>query len=185
MEVHRTGDRTDVRKDYPDRIHKHSRVPSPGKNGYIYSIMHDSYKQLPPLPSSYDAEDKNWMFRYLRSFLCISPRHRSYIWRPQCIAVIFNQPQIMTVTKFTNSFQIKWISQCMCDHNCFCFFRPGFFQHCYINVILRNRHVYKNRNRTILDHRRYCCRESGCYCDNFISAFNSCGLAKSEGKSMP
>ena len=40
----------------------------------------------------------------------------------QRIAVILDQPQIVTVTEIFYRFQIKGVAQGMCKHHCFCFF---------------------------------------------------------------
>ena len=40
----------------------------------------------------------------------------------QRIAVILDQPQIVTVTEIFYRFQIKRVAQGMCKHHCFCFF---------------------------------------------------------------
>ena len=92
--------------------------------------------------------------------------------RSKCITVIFDQPQIMTITEFSDCFQVKWISKCMRKHDRFCLWRPCRFQKRWINIVLWNRYINKYRYRTVLDHRRNCSRKTGRNCDHFIPRKN-------------
>ena len=67
--VPHTACQNDARRDYRIRTDTHSPVPNHGRNGCIYSKGHCPYipHRLPP--SSYDAADKNWRYRYPRWFL--------------------------------------------------------------------------------------------------------------------
>ena len=89
--------------------------------------------------------------------------------RTQCIAVIFHQPEIMFFTEISDCLKVKRISKCVCQHDCLCLWRICSLQKLRINVVLRNRHIDKNRNCTVLDDRRYGCRKTCRNCDNLIS----------------
>ena len=89
--------------------------------------------------------------------------------RTECIAVILDQPQVVSITKLFYCFQVKWISKCMCKHDSFCLRRPCSFQKGRINVVLWNGHIDKYRYGPILDHRRNRCRETCRNRDHLIS----------------
>ena len=76
--VCQNGDRTDC----PDRMHRHSHVPSHGKNARSYEAADSLYRRLRLLPLSYDVADKSWRFRYLRSFRSVCSLRRSYNGNP-------------------------------------------------------------------------------------------------------
>ena len=98
------------------------------------------------------------------------------------ITVIFNQPQVMLLTKCFDCFQVKWISKGMCQHDCFGFFTVSLFQFCYINVVLWNRHIHKHRYCAILNGRRHCGRKTGCYGNDLIASFDSAFTKKRRGQ---
>ena len=77
----------------------------------------------------------------------------------------------MTVTKCLYCLQIKWIAKCMRDHHGLCLIRQCFFKPCDINIVLRNCHIYKHWNCTILDYWCYCCRKTCSNCDYLIASF--------------
>ena len=68
----------------------------------------------------------------------------------KCIAVILHQPQIILIAECTDRSQVKRISKRMCNHNCLCLLTQRLFQLAYIQIILWNRQIQKNRNCTIL-----------------------------------
>ena len=92
---------------------------------------------------------------------------------PQSIAVVFHQPQIMRITELLDRREIKGIPQCMRDHDSLCLFRECFFQTGYVNVVLRNRDIDKDRNRPILDNRRNRRRKSRRHRDDLIPTTDS------------
>ena len=90
----------------------------------------------------------------------------------QGIAVILYQPEVVLLTERLNTCQIKRISQCMSNHDRLRFFRQCRFQFGYIDIILRNRYVYKHRHSAILQNRGDCSRETTCNGDDLISSFD-------------
>ncbi len=47
------------------------------------------------------------------------------VFRAECVTVILNEPQTVSVAEFLDSAEIEGISQCMCDHNSLCFRRKS------------------------------------------------------------
>lgn len=90
----------------------------------------------------------------------------------QRIAVILDQPQIVTVTEIFTAFRSKGLPG-MCKHHCFCFFLKLPVQKIGINIILRDCHIHKHQYCSrLLDHQGYGCRKSCCHRDHFISRKN-------------
>ena len=90
----------------------------------------------------------------------------------ECIAVVLDEPEVIFFTEILQSFQIKRISKRMCQHHRFCLWRNGFLKLFRVNVVLRNCHIHKHRDCSILNHRRYRCRESCCHRNHFVSRQN-------------
>ena len=69
--------------------------------------------------------------------------------------------------------EVKWISQSVGDHHCLCLFRPGRFQHGYINIILRNGYIHEYRNGAVLNSRSHGGRKAAGYGDDLIPTFDA------------
>ena len=70
----------------------------------------------------------------------------------------------------------------MGDHHSLCLWGKRFFQAGYINIVLRDRHIHKNRNRSVLDHRSHCCGEACRHCDHLVSRQHLAFLQKGRGQ---
>ena len=91
----------------------------------------------------------------------------------QSITVILYKPQIIFVAEGLYRPQVKWISQSVGDHHCLCLFRPGRFQHGYINIILRNGYIHEYRNGAVLNSRSHGGRKAAGYGDDLIPTFDA------------
>ena len=80
----------------------------------------------------------------------LSPHSIHAILTSKGIAVVLYQPEPMCIAERTDCFQVKRISKRMCNHNCLCLLTQCLFQLAYIQIILWNRQIQKNRNCTIL-----------------------------------
>ena len=89
--------------------------------------------------------------------------------RTQCVTVVLDQPEVVTITEAFDCLKVKWISKSMRQHDCLGLWRICTLQKLRIDVVLRDRHINKNRNRSVLDDRCYGCRETCCNGDDFVS----------------
>ena len=100
------------------------------------------------------------------------------ILRTERVAIVFYQPKSVRVAKKLHRLQIEGISQRMSDHYGFRFRRQSFFKLIRVDVVFRYRYIDEHRNRSVLNDRRYRCRESAGDGNYFVAPFDS-SLAKS------
>jgi len=77
-----------------------------------------------------------------------------FIRTAECIAIIFDKPQLIFFRDLQDRIEVKGIAQCMCEKNAFCFYGNCRFDLLYIDVICRNFDVHEYRHTLILDNRR-------------------------------
>ena len=77
------------------------------------------------------------------------------IFAAKGVAVVFHQPQPMTVTELLHRLQIKGIPQGVGQHHRLCPLTAGLLQPRHIHIVLGDGDIHKDRHRPILHHGRY------------------------------
>ena len=90
----------------------------------------------------------------------------------QRVAVILHQPEPVPVAESPHGGQIKGIAQRVGDHDRLRPLGQGFLQPGNVDIVLRHRHIHKNRNRAILKNGRYRGGKAAGNGDNLVSPAN-------------
>ena len=127
-EVHRTGGQSDVRTGCPDPDAQIQSLPQSRKE------RDDLVQKRIVCINSTALSHCHMMWRVKAGGSDITDRSGQFLLtvnridRTECIAVILDQPQVMSITELFYCLQVKWISKCMCEHDSFCLRRPCSFQ---------------------------------------------------------
>ena len=88
------------------------------------------------------------------------------------IAVVLHQPQAVLSAESQNPGQVEGIAQRMGNHHCLCLFGQCALESTYIDIVLRNGDIHKDRNRPVLNHRGNRGGKSRRHGDDLIAALN-------------
>src|SRR5271170_989929 len=85
------------------------------------------------------------------------------------VAAILDHPKIMFGGQSHDSFEVKWVTERVRQHDSFGAHGNCGFEFSYINVVSRKLNVDKGRDESVLDNRIDGCWKSSRYGDDFVS----------------
>lgn len=88
----------------------------------------------------------------------------------QRVTVILDEPEVVLVTKILNRLEVEWVTERMRNHDGLRLVRERRLKLRHIDVVLRDRHIDKDRHSTVVDNRRDRRRKTGCHRDDLITA---------------
>ena len=86
------------------------------------------------------------------------------------ITVVLDEPEVVLVTEILDSLEVERIAERMRDHDSLRLVRERSLKLRHIDVVLRDRHIDKDRHCSVVDNRRDRRRETGCHRDDLIPA---------------
>lgn len=84
------------------------------------------------------------------------------------ITVVLDEPEVVLVTEILDSLEVERIAERMRDHDSLRLVRERSLKLRHIDVVLRDRHIDKDRHCSVVDNRRDRRRETGCHRDDLI-----------------